>query len=205
MRWSSSRPALPRLRRQRARGRARQGKFPTGHACARAPRLPVPGRDGDPPPIASPPCEHRAHRRRRAAPGPGPRHPRRRGGALFVLITSLRGIASFYTDYLWFDSLGLSEVLRGVLGRQDRPGGHLHRRVLRPLWLNLVIADRLAPRFRPAGPEEEFIERYHELVGRRTGLVRGVVSPAVRADRRRRRVERVERVDPVHATASTSA
>ena len=32
------------------------------------------------------------------------------------------------------------------------------------------------PRFRPAGPEEEFIERYHELVGRRTGLVRIIVS-----------------------------
>src|SRR5207302_4667791 len=32
------------------------------------------------------------------------------------------------------------------------------------------------PKFRPAGPEEELIERYHELVGRRTGLVRIVVS-----------------------------
>ncbi len=35
------------------------------------------------------------------------------------------------------------------------------------MWVNLVIADRLAPPFRPAGPEEEFIERYHELVGGR--------------------------------------
>ena len=43
-------------------------------------------------------------------------------------------------------------------------------------WLNLWIADRIAPRFRPAGPEEEFVERYHELIGRRTGLVRIVVS-----------------------------
>ena len=27
--------------------------------------------------------------------------------ALIILIVSLRGIAGFYTDYLWFDSLAL--------------------------------------------------------------------------------------------------
>ncbi len=43
-------------------------------------------------------------------------------------------------------------------------------------WINLWIADRIAPRFRPAGPEEEFVERYQELIGRRTGLVRIIVS-----------------------------
>jgi hypothetical protein len=35
---------------------------------------------------------------------------------LFFLITSLRGFASFYTDYLWFDSLGQAAVWQGVLG-----------------------------------------------------------------------------------------
>ena len=44
------------------------------------------------------------------------------------------------------------------------------------MWINLVIADRLAPPFRPAGPEDEVIERYHELVGGRVGLVRASVS-----------------------------
>ena len=37
------------------------------------------------------------------------------------------------------------------------------------MWANLAIADRLAPTFRPMGPEEEFIERYHEVVGARAG------------------------------------
>src|SRR5690606_35828680 len=32
------------------------------------------------------------------------------------------------------------------------------------------------PRFRPSGPEEELLERYYEMVGRRTGLVRFIVS-----------------------------
>ena len=33
-------------------------------------------------------------------------------------------------------------------------------------WVNLLIADRIAPAFRPSGPEEELLERYHEIVGR---------------------------------------
>ena len=32
---------------------------------------------------------------------------------LLVLLTSLRGIAGFYTDYLWFDSLEQGGVWRG--------------------------------------------------------------------------------------------
>ncbi len=35
--------------------------------------------------------------------------------AAFVLVTSLRGIAAFYTDYLWFDALGFGGVFRRIL------------------------------------------------------------------------------------------
>src|SRR3989442_993136 len=38
--------------------------------------------------------------------------------------------------------------------------------------VNLFIADRIAPAVRPTGPEEELVERYHEVVGARAGLVR---------------------------------
>ncbi len=95
---------------------------------------------------------------------------------LFFLITSLRGFASFYTDYLWFDSLGSSEVWRGVLGAKLALAVIFTGAFFLLMWVNLVIADRLAPPFRAAGPEEEFIERYHEIVGGRTGLVRGVTA-----------------------------
>ena len=71
---------------------------------------------------------------------------------LFILITSLRGIASFYTDYLWFDSLGRSEVWRGVLGAKIALSVIFTGTFFLIMWLNLVIADRLAPAFRPAGP-----------------------------------------------------
>src|SRR5437762_3085711 len=95
---------------------------------------------------------------------------------LFVLVTTLRSIASFYTDYLWFQSIGQTGVWRGVLGTKLSLAFVFISAFFVLLWLNLFIADRIAPKFRPAGPEEELIERYHELVGRRTGLVRIVVS-----------------------------
>jgi uncharacterized protein len=96
--------------------------------------------------------------------------------ALFVLLTSLRGIAGFWTDYLWFDSLGFSSVFTGVLGARIVLGVLFTGIFFLILFLNLLIADRLAPRFRPAGPEEEIVERYHELVGHRIGLVRAGVA-----------------------------
>ncbi len=117
---------------------------------------------------------------RRVRPNPG--SSRRRiwlvavGIALFVLLTSLRGIAGFYTDYLWFDSLDFTGVFTGVLSTKVGLGAVFSLIFFVVLWVNLFIADRLAPKFRPAGPEEEVIERYHELVGSRTGLVRTALA-----------------------------
>ena len=51
--------------------------------------------------------------------------------AIVVLLTSLRGIAGFYTDYLWFDELGFTPVWRGVLGAKIAAGRLLHGAVLR--------------------------------------------------------------------------
>jgi uncharacterized membrane protein (UPF0182 family) len=96
--------------------------------------------------------------------------------ALFLLITSLRGIAGFYTDYLFFDSLGLSGVWSGVLGARIVLALIFSGVFFVLLFVNLLIADRIAPRFRPAGPEEELLERYHQLVDRRSGAMRVGVS-----------------------------
>lgn len=91
---------------------------------------------------------------------------------LFLFVTSLRGIAGFYTDFLFFDSLGLERVWTGVLGARIVLGLIFTVLFFVLLLVNLVIADRLAPKFRPAGPEEELLERYHQAVGRRSGMVR---------------------------------
>jgi hypothetical protein len=113
-----------------------------------------------------------------------PRPPSRRGRTflvagivlLFLLLTSLRGIAGFYTDYLWFDSLGRNSVFSGVLGAKLALAAIFTGAFFVLLWVNLVIADRMAPPFRPAGPDEEFLQRYHEVVDPRAGWVRAGVS-----------------------------
>ena len=92
--------------------------------------------------------------------------------ALFLVLVSLRGIAGFYTDYLWFDELNLTSVWRSVLATKIALGVIFTLMFFALLWANLAIADLLAPTFRPLGPEEELIERYHQVVGHRAGLVR---------------------------------
>lgn len=94
----------------------------------------------------------------------------------FVLLISLRGIASFYTDFLWFQSLDLQAVWRTVLGAKlslTLIGGLVFFLLCSG---NLLIAERLAPAFRPSSGDDDLIERYHEMVGERTGLVRFGVS-----------------------------
>jgi uncharacterized protein len=95
---------------------------------------------------------------------------------LFILFTSLRGIAGFYTDYLWFDSLELSSVWTGILGTKIALGAVFTAIFFVVAFANLTMADRLAPKFRPSGPEDELLNRYHQVVDRRAGLVRAGVS-----------------------------
>ncbi len=92
--------------------------------------------------------------------------------ALFVLITSLRGIAGFYTDFLWFDSLGYDGVWSGVLGAKVSLAAIFVAIFFLVCWVNLYIADRLAPTFPPPGPEQEVLDRFRDAIGDRTGLFR---------------------------------
>ena len=130
-------------------------------------------------------------------PRPRPSRPRTPGSnrgrtllivaavALFMLITSLRGIAGFYTDYLWFDSLGFDGVWSGVLGAKLALAAIFVAVFFVVCWVNLYIADRLAPKFPPPGPEQEVLDRFREVIGDRTGLFRvGAGLPARPGDRR---------------------
>ena len=121
-------------------------------------------------------------------PRPGPRRRRRRGGGgstgrgrvllvgaavvLVVLVLSLRGIAGFYTDFLWFDSVGQGGVFTGVLKARLTLVAIFTTGFFVLLWVNLLVADRAAPTFRPVGPEDEIVARYRAIIAGRTGLVR---------------------------------
>jgi uncharacterized membrane protein (UPF0182 family) len=91
---------------------------------------------------------------------------------LIILLTSIRGIAGFYTDYLWFKELGQTGVWRGVLGAKILLTVLFIGVFFLAMLANLVIAERLAPRFRMLGPEDEIVQRYRDLVGRHAGKVR---------------------------------
>ncbi|MDQ1367532.1 MAG: uncharacterized protein QOE57_3574, partial [Acidimicrobiaceae bacterium] len=95
---------------------------------------------------------------------------------LFILFASLRSIASFYTDYLWFKELKFTSVFRGVLVVQVLLAVVFCLLFFALMLGNLAIADKIAPRFRPTGPEDELVQRYREAVGLHAGKVRIVVA-----------------------------
>ncbi len=115
---------------------------------------------------------------------------RRRGGSnrsrtvlavvvvlLVLLALSLRAIATFWTDFLWFDNLDLTSVWRRLLSAKVTLGVATTLVFFVLLWGNLVLADRLAPRFRSVvGPDDELLVRYRELVAGRQRLLWLVVS-----------------------------
>ena len=95
---------------------------------------------------------------------------------VFLLLTSLRSIAGFYTDYLWFKEVHLTGVFRGVLGTQIFLAVIFTLLFFILCFANLFIVDRLAPRFRGIGPEDELVQRYREIMGPHTGKVRLIVA-----------------------------
>ena len=94
---------------------------------------------------------------------------------MVVLLFSLRGLAGFYTDYLWFDSVGQRRHLAAALAATIAPS-LVSRRLLRADAGQPLIADRLAPQYRPMGPEDELVERYQRV--RRARTRAGSASPS---------------------------
>jgi uncharacterized membrane protein (UPF0182 family) len=95
---------------------------------------------------------------------------------LVVLLFSLRGLAGFYTDYLWFDSLGQGSTWSSLLAARVAPALVFTVVFFVIMFVNLVIADRLAPKYRAMGPEDELIARYQQVAGRYTMRIRIGVS-----------------------------
>src|SRR4051794_39401326 len=95
---------------------------------------------------------------------------------LLVFILSVRGIAGFYTDYLWFKELAYTSVWRGVLGSKVLLTVVFMGVFFAAMWASLAIAERLAPRFRALGPEDEIVQRYREAIGSHAGKLRIAVS-----------------------------
>lgn len=95
---------------------------------------------------------------------------------LAILLLSLRGLAGFYTDFLWFDSIGQGNTWRSLISAHVVPALVFTVAFFVIMFVNLVIADRVAPRYRSTGPEDELVARYQAWAGRHTTLIRSAVS-----------------------------
>jgi uncharacterized membrane protein (UPF0182 family) len=96
--------------------------------------------------------------------------------ALVITIVSMRSVAGFYTDYLWFDSLGFTSVWRGLLWAKAGLVGFFLAIAFGLVWVNLFVADRLAPAVRPPGPEEDALAGLNAFFDRRPAVARVVVA-----------------------------
>ena len=98
--------------------------------------------------------------------------------ALLVLLFSLRGLAGFYTDFLWFDSLGQGGTWGQLLFAKVVPALVFTVVFFVIMLGNLIIADRLAPRLRIGAmtPEDEMVLRYRQATERFTGRIRAGVA-----------------------------
>ncbi|HEY3097048.1 MAG TPA: UPF0182 family protein [Acidimicrobiia bacterium] len=91
---------------------------------------------------------------------------------LLILLFSLRGLAGFYTDFLWFDSVGQGGTWRGLLAAKIVPALVFTVVFFVIMLANLLIADRIAPKYRSMGPEDELVERYQQFVAPYQGRIR---------------------------------
>jgi uncharacterized membrane protein (UPF0182 family) len=95
---------------------------------------------------------------------------------LIVLIASVRGLAGFYTDYLWFESVGFTSVFRGVLLTKVLLSIVFIAIFFLLMFVNLTIADRVAPEEIDPAENDELVVRYRETVSPRGRILRILVS-----------------------------
>ena len=93
-----------------------------------------------------------------------------------VGLASLRSIATFYTDYLWFGSVHLSGEWRRLLAVKAGLFFGFAAVFFLALWISLAVVDRVAPSELALGPEDELVRRYQQRVAPRALLVRSLVS-----------------------------
>ncbi|HUC38056.1 MAG TPA: UPF0182 family protein [Acidimicrobiales bacterium] len=118
---------------------------------------------------------------------PRPRRtPRRRRlwilvaiAVLIILIVSLRSIATFYTDYLWFGSVKLTSVWRHLFVVKLALFFGFAAVFFVALWVSLAVVDRVAASQLAAGQEDELVRRYQQYVAPRALLVRSIVALVV--------------------------
>ena len=98
---------------------------------------------------------------------------------LVGLAFSLRAIATFWTDYLWFDDLDLSSIWTSLLSAKVSLAVIATIIFFLIAWVNLTVADRLSPTIGALSIDDEVLERYQSMVAGRQRLVLFIVALGV--------------------------
>src|SRR5436309_14523310 len=97
-----------------------------------------------------------------------PRSRRRLLVAIAVVVAlaliALNVLSSFYVDLLWYREVHFSSVFWTVIRSKVLLGFLFGTVFFVILFVNLVIARRITPRYRVFSPEQEIIERYRVAV-----------------------------------------
>ena len=103
-------------------------------------------------------------------PGPAARGPRRPRPLLLtvivvgILVIGFSLFAGIWTDKLWFSSLGYSTVFSKLIWTRVLLFAVFGGLMALIVGVNLYLAFRLRPMFRPHSPEQANLERYREVI-----------------------------------------
>jgi hypothetical protein len=92
--------------------------------------------------------------------------------AAVVAVVSARAAAGLYTDYLWFDSMAFEAVWLKLVWAKAGLTLMFMGAVFGLVWVNLVVADRLAPALRPPVPDASPLQAVHAFIDRRPRMLR---------------------------------
>jgi len=92
------------------------------------------------------------------------------------MLIVIQGVANFYTNYLWYQSVHFTMVWRAMIETKLGLVLTFSGAFFIACWVSLWVVDRIAPRALLISPELEIVRRYQQIVGRHTFAVRTVVS-----------------------------
>ncbi|MHA3701908.1 UPF0182 family membrane protein [Jatrophihabitans sp. YIM 134969] len=96
-------------------------------------------------------------------------------GALVVLLILGSSLSGYYLDYEWFGEVGQRGVFTSVLVTRLVLFAVFGVIMAAIIGVNVVVAYRLRPPFRPMSPEQQNLERYRNRIEPRRGLLLGVL------------------------------
>ena len=97
-------------------------------------------------------------------------------GVVTFFLLFANSLAMLYTDLLWFTALEFESIWSKILVTKIALALTFTVVFFLVLWVNLVVADRLAPGYRPVSGQDDLIERYHQVLGHHAGKIRLAVS-----------------------------